>query len=122
MREFTIIASAVFVILFACLVTSAAVHLWKSGPRDPTEPVRDARDKKKRPGAKKGRPSTRPGWSDARKTRPAPEQKGRPVTTRPKRGRRLLRRDSREALLPRDATITFAAERKDADIDEVFTA
>jgi probable Rubsico expression protein CbbX len=122
MKESTTIFGAVVAIVFACLVASAVVSLWKSGQHDPTEPARDARDNKKRPGAKKGRPDTRPAASDARKTRPAPEKKGRPVTTRPKRGRRLLRRDSRAALLPPDATITFAAERKDADIDEVFTA
>ena len=40
----------------------------------------------------------------------------------PRRGRRLLRRDQRSALLPPDATVTFADERRDANIDEVFTA
>ena len=48
--------------------------------------------------------------------------KGRVAGAPPRRGRRLLRRDPRSSLLPPDATITFAAERREADIDEVFTA
>ncbi len=38
------------------------------------------------------------------------------------RGRRSRKRDQRADLLPPDATISFAAEREAADIDEVFTA
>jgi probable Rubsico expression protein CbbX len=38
------------------------------------------------------------------------------------RGRRARKRDQRAALLPPDATVSFAAERQAADIDEVFTA
>src|SRR5690242_11189658 len=39
-----------------------------------------------------------------------------------KRARRARRRDQRTDLLPPDATISFAAEREAADIDDVFAA
>jgi probable Rubsico expression protein CbbX len=38
------------------------------------------------------------------------------------RGQRFRKRDQRADILPPDATISFAAERKAADIDEVFEA
>jgi probable Rubsico expression protein CbbX len=46
----------------------------------------------------------------------------RPRAMQAQRGRRPRRRDQRPALLPPDATVSFAAERQAADIDEVFTA
>jgi probable Rubsico expression protein CbbX len=55
----------------------------------------------------------------------APPQRGRQGSRdkRPQeRGRRSRKRDQRAGLLPPDATISFAAERAAADIDEVFTA
>jgi probable Rubsico expression protein CbbX len=55
----------------------------------------------------------------------APPQRGQPGSRdkRPqKRGRRSRKRDQRADLLPPDATVSFAAEREAANIDEVFTA
>ena len=55
----------------------------------------------------------------------APPRRGqqRKSGQRPKtRDRRLRKRDQRADLLPPDATVSFAAEREAADIDEVFEA
>src|SRR6266851_10075500 len=55
----------------------------------------------------------------------APSQRGQLGSRdkRPqKRGRRSRRRDQRADLLPPDATVSFAAEREAANVDEVFTA
>ena len=90
------IFTAVTAILFACIVATAVVSLWKASLRTADAPPTD--HKKARRG------------------------QGRTASAPPRRGRRLLRRDQRADLLPPDATVSFADERKAADIDEVFTA
>jgi probable Rubsico expression protein CbbX len=68
-----------------------------------------------------------PPWILRKKSRTgtAPPRRGQQRTPnqRPQeRGRRFRKRDQRADLLPLDATISFAAEREAANIDEVFTA
>jgi len=60
--------------------------------------------------------ATKPG----RKSKPGRKKRGRTAPT----GRRTSRSRKRDRakLLPADATVTFAAERKAADVDEVFEA
>ena len=112
MRTFTTIASAIAAIIFACIIATAVISLWKAPLRDPDAPLAKRKKKKKRQGPQNhAAPAPPPGG-------PRP----RIVTSPPRRGRRLLRRDQRSALLPPDATVTFANERRDANIDEVFTA
>jgi probable Rubsico expression protein CbbX len=53
---------------------------------------------------------------------PRPGQQRKRDQQPQKRGRRARKRDQRADLLPPEATISFAAEREAADIDEVFTA
>ena len=90
------IFSAVAAILFACIVATAVVSLWKASLKTADAPPTERKK------ARRGQ--------------------GRTASAPPRRGRRLLRRDQRADLLPPDATVSFADERKAADIDEVFTA
>ena len=112
MTTSTTIASAIAAIIFACIIATAVIPLWKAPLRDPDAPLAKRTKKKKRQGPQNhAAPAPPPGG-------PRP----RIVTSQTRRGRRLLRRDPRSALLPPDATVTFADERRDANIDEVFTA
>jgi probable Rubsico expression protein CbbX len=63
------------------------------------------------------RPTGKAGHQTAQTGR---KKSGRTVAA-PRRGSRLRKRD-RAALLPLDATVTFAAERREAGIDEVLEA
>ena len=101
---YTFLLAAVFI----AVVTTAIVSLRASLKRtaDPASTPPKVLGKKNRAG--NGPP--RPGQSK-RDQRPQ---------NRPRIGRR--KRDQRADLLPPDATISFAAERKAADIDDVFSA
>ena len=100
-----VILSIIVGVIFACLVATAVVGVLRIGGSSPELP----------------RPTIRKqGGKSAAQSRPG--GKPRRVTTRLRRGRRFLGRDQRATLLPPDATISFAAEREAADIDEVFAA
>ena len=124
MRTFTTIASAIAAIVFACIIATAVISLWKAPLRDPDAPLADRKKKKKRQGPQKHHPATAPDLTGKARivTSSTRRGQGRLTGAPPRRGRRLLRRDQRSALLPSDATINFADERRDANIDEVFTA
>jgi len=106
------IFAAVVAIIFACFFATAVVSLWKASLRSADEPLANRKKKKKR-----DLPKNRPVGGS-----PPTGPRSRSVTSSTPRGRRLFRRDQGAALLPPDATISFAAERKAADVDEVFTA
>jgi probable Rubsico expression protein CbbX len=112
MNSSAIVVTSVAGIVLACVIATAVVSLWKAPLHSADEPLANREKKKKKRDVPKNRPvgdSTRRG-------------QGRPASTQPARGRRLFRRDQGATLLPPDATISFAAERKAADVDEVFTA
>jgi probable Rubsico expression protein CbbX len=121
------ILSAIAAIAFTCLIATAVISLWKTPLRDADAPLAGRSKKKKRQGPPKN--YAVPGTTapaNGPKTRIVPSSarqgKGRVIGAAPKRSRLLFRRDQRAALLPPDATINFAAERRDANIDEVFQA
>jgi probable Rubsico expression protein CbbX len=125
MRTFTTILSIFAAVVFTCLVATAVVSLWKAPLHDQDAPLAKRKKKTKRKGPQKHHePVTAPDLTGKARivTSSTRRGKGRVAGAPPRRGRLLLRRDSRSGLLPPDATITFAAERKEADIDEVFTA
>ena len=126
MRTFTTIASAIAAIAFACIIATAVISLWKAPLHDPDAPLANRKKKKKRQGPLKHHETAPPPDLSGKArivTSSTRRGKGRVAgAPPPRRGRRLLRRDPRAGLLPPDSTITFAAERKEADIDEVFTA
>jgi probable Rubsico expression protein CbbX len=125
MRTFTTILSIFAAVVFTCLVATAVISLWKAPLHDQDAPLAKRKKKTKRKGPQKHHePVTAPDLTGKARivTSSTRRGKGRVAGPPPRRGRRLLRRDSRSGLLPPDATITFAAERKEADIDEVFTA
>jgi probable Rubsico expression protein CbbX len=125
MRTFTTVLSIIAAFAFAGIVATAVVSLWKAPLRDPDAPLAKRKKKAKRKGPlRHHEPAPPPDLSGKARivTSSTRRGKGRVVGAPPRRGRRLLRRDSRSSLLPPDATITFAAERREADIDEVFTA
>ena len=101
----SVIFSTIIGVIFACVMATAVVSILRMGGSDPEPPRPTIRKRNGKPSGQ-----SRPGG------------KGRTLTTQPQRGRRLRRRDQRAALLPPDATVSFAAERQAADIDEVFTA
>jgi len=124
-RTFTTILSIFAAVVFTCLVATAVISLWKAPLHDPDAPLAKRKKKKKRQGPQKHHePVTAPDLTGKARivTSSTRRGKGKVAGAPARRGRRLLRRDSRSGLLPPDATITFAAERKEADIDEVFTA
>jgi probable Rubsico expression protein CbbX len=125
MRTFTTVLSIIAAFAFAGIVATAVVSLWKAPLRDPDAPLAKRKKKAKRKGPlRHHEPAPPPDLSGKARivTSSTRRGKGRVAGAPPRRGRRLLRRDSRSSLLPPDATITFAAERREADIDEVFTA
>ncbi len=125
MRTFTTILSAIAAVAFACLVATAVISLWRAPLHDPDAPLAKRKKKQKRKGPlNHHEPAPPPALSGKARivTSSTRRGKGRVAGASPRRGRWLLRRDQRAGLLPPDATITFAAERKEADIDEVFTA
>ena len=103
MKNSASIFAAVAAIIFACFFATAVVSLWKASLRSADEPL--ASRKRKRAG-----------------TRPPSRGQGRHDERPQKRRRPGRKRGQRADLLPPDATISFAAEREAADIDEVFAA
>jgi probable Rubsico expression protein CbbX len=100
----SVISFTVIGVIFACVMATAVVSILRVGESGPEPP---------RPVIRKndGKPAgSRPGG------------KGRTTPAQPRRGQRLRRRDHRADMLPPDATVNFGAERRAADIDEVFTA
>jgi probable Rubsico expression protein CbbX len=125
MRTFTTIASAIAAIAFACIIATAVISLWKAPLHDPDAPLANRKKKTKRKGPlNHHEPAPPPALSGKARivTSSTRRGRGRVAGAPPGRGRRLLRRDQRAGLLPPDATVTFATERKDANIDEVFNA
>jgi hypothetical protein len=118
MKDSVSIFAAVAAIIFACFVATAVVSLWKASLSSADEPLANRKKKRGKRDPSKNRPV---GGSPSTGPRPRRGQ-GRTAGTQPARGRRLFRRDQGAALLPPHATISFAAERKAADVDEVFTA
>jgi probable Rubsico expression protein CbbX len=104
MKVSATIFSAVAAIIFACFFATAVVSLWKASLRSADEPPAN-RKRKKRAG-----------------TGPPPRGRGKRDERLQKRRRLGRKRDQRADLLPPDATVSFAAEREAADIDEVFEA
>jgi probable Rubsico expression protein CbbX len=104
-------------ILFIAFVSVAAfitvLVMGFMGLRTTLEPRADSTWQPPRPLRKKNRAGTGPSRSGQRKGAQRPQKRQR-------RGPR--KRDQRADLLPPDATISFAAEREAADIDEVFSA
>jgi len=104
-------------ILFIAFVSVAAfiavLVMGFMGLRTTLEPKADSTWQPPRPLRKKNRAGTGPSRSGQRKGAQRPQKRQR-------RGPR--KRDQRADLLPPDATISFAAEREAADIDEVFSA
>ena len=104
MNNVTVIFSTIIGVIFACLMATAVVSILRvGGSPEPSRPTVRKRDDKPSGQSRGG-------------------GKGRAVTTQPPRGRRLRRRGQRAALLPPDATVSFAEERQAADIDAVFAA
>jgi probable Rubsico expression protein CbbX len=127
MHTFTVVASALAAIVFAGIVATAVMSVWRAPLRDPDAPLAKRKKKRKRRALPKNDPmmgGPPSGGLTPSHIRNSSTQrgKGRVVSAQPGGGRRLLRRGQRSSVLPADATITFAAERRDADIDEVFTA
>ena len=125
MRTFTTIAIAISVIIFACIVATAVMSIWKAPLHDPDAPLAKRSKKKKRQGPQQHhRPVTAPDLTGKARivTSSAQRGKGQMVGAQPRRGRSLFRRDQRSSVLPSDATITFADERQEVNIDEIFTA
>jgi hypothetical protein len=118
MKDSVSIFAAVAAIIFACFVATAVVSLCKASLSSADEPLANRKKKMGKRDPSKNRPV---GGSPSTGPRPRRGQ-GRTAGTQPARGRRLFRRDQGAALLPPHATISFAAERKAADVDEVFTA
>jgi probable Rubsico expression protein CbbX len=97
------------VLVFGCLILMSVVGFQRDDMAD---------DGQQGPAA--DRPvfgNTGPGHAYARSGR---ERRGSAVPTR--RGGSRSRKKDRVKLLPADATVTFAAERQEAGIDEVFAA
>jgi probable Rubsico expression protein CbbX len=99
----SVIAFTVIGVIFACLMATAVVSILRIGGNGPEPP---------RPVIRK---------NDSKPARSRPGGQGRTTPARPRSGRRR-RRDQRADMLPPDATVNFGAERRAADIDEVFTA
>ena len=96
---FTLIASAAFI---------AMMTLGIMGVRSTLQPREDSTWTPPKALSKKQRPGT------------APPRRGQQRNQRSRK--RSRRRDQRADLLPPDATVSFADERKAADVDEVFEA
>ena len=106
-----ILAILIALVSVAAFITLLTMGLM--GLRSSLEPRDDSTRTPRRLLRKKSRKGT------------APPQRGRTGSRdkRPqKRGPRSRKRDQRADLLPPDATVSFAAEREAANIDEVFTA
>jgi probable Rubsico expression protein CbbX len=101
----SVIVSTIIGVIFVCVMTMAVISILRMGGGGAEPPQPTVRKQGGKPAA-----------------HPRPGGNGRTAATRPKRGRRLRRREQGAALLPPDATVNFAAERRAADIDEVFTA
>jgi probable Rubsico expression protein CbbX len=121
MTTFTTVAIAICAIIFACIVAAAVVSVWKAPFRDPDAPLADR--KKKRRGLPHNHAVSESAMRRGGRGRTSQTRRGQGIlNTQPERGRRLLKRDKRSGLLPSDATITFADERQEANIDEILTA
>jgi ATPase family associated with various cellular activities (AAA) len=106
-------------VIFGCIIAAAVVSLWRAPFRDPDAPLADR--KKKRRGLPHSHAVSEAAMGRGGRTRTSQTRRGQGIyTAEPQRGRR--RRDKRSGLLPSDATVTFADEREEANIDEVFTA
>jgi probable Rubsico expression protein CbbX len=103
--------TAIFTLLWVAAFI-AVVVMAVMGLRSTLEPHEDSTWTPPRILRKKKRAGTGPPRSGQRKSDQRPQ----------KRPRRARKRDQRADLLPPDATISFAAEREAADIDEVFSA
>jgi probable Rubsico expression protein CbbX len=117
------IFTAIVAIVFVCMVATAVISLWKGPLHDPDAPPANRKNNKRR-SLPKNQAVSKPAMGRPGRIRTSQTRTGqsRMVGAQPSRGRRLFRRDQRDALLPADATVTLAAERKAVDIDEVFTA
>src|SRR5689334_3075207 len=117
MNDLTAISGVILALFFACIVATAVVGILRSGADDEVTSRSPSRIGATRAGHKKAGIVTAPprrGQQPARGLQPLGSQA-------PRRGL-LRKRDPQAALLPPDATVSFAAEREAADIDEIFEA